>query len=67
VPGTVKGFHEAWLRYGRVPWSNLVAPSIAICQNGFQLEAGMANIVARLESTVRSFPSLRSAMCTSFY
>lgn len=62
VPGTVKGFHEAWLRYGRVPWSDLVAPTIALCQYGFPLEAGMAKIVASLESTVRSFPALRSAM-----
>lgn len=35
VPGEVKGFHEAWKKYGKLPWKDLVQPSIEMAKNGF--------------------------------
>lgn len=35
VPGEVKGFHEAWKKYGKLPWKDLVQPSIDMAKDGF--------------------------------
>ncbi|XP_068678328.1 glutathione hydrolase 1 proenzyme-like isoform X2 [Montipora foliosa] len=35
VPGEVKGFHEAWKKYGKMAWKDLVQPSIDMAKNGF--------------------------------
>ena len=43
VPGTVAGMWEAQQRFGRLPWSRVLAPAIAYARDGFlvddQLEA----------------------------
>jgi len=35
VPGEVKGFFEAWTKYGKLPWAVLVQPSIDMARKGF--------------------------------
>src|SRR6266550_6597019 len=32
VPGSVAGLHEAWKRYGSLPWATLIAPAIHLAQ-----------------------------------
>jgi len=31
----VKGFYEAWKKYGKLHWKDLVQPSIDMARNGF--------------------------------
>ncbi|KAL9980089.1 hypothetical protein ACROYT_G008632 [Oculina patagonica] len=35
VPGEVKGLYEAWKKYGKLHWVDLVQPSIDMARNGF--------------------------------
>ncbi|XP_053376583.1 glutathione hydrolase 1 proenzyme-like [Mercenaria mercenaria] len=35
IPGEIKGLHEAWKLGGRLPWSELFAPVIQMCKQGF--------------------------------
>ncbi len=35
VPGEVKGFYEAWKKYGELAWKDLVQPTINMARNGF--------------------------------
>ena len=35
VLGEVKGLHEAWKKYGKLAWKELVQPSIDMARNGF--------------------------------
>ena len=35
MPGEVKGFYEAWKKYGKMTWKDLVQPTIDMARNGF--------------------------------
>lgn len=43
VPGTVAGMEEAHKRYGSLAWSELIAPAIALADNGFRITKMQAN------------------------
>ncbi len=67
VPGTVAGLWAAHQKYGKKPWPELMAPAIALAENGFevppQLEKFMREELPRLAATTnfaRHFGSLRS-------
>ena len=34
VPGLIKGLYAAWLRYGRLEWSELVLPTARLLRKG---------------------------------
>ncbi|MCJ7814525.1 MAG: gamma-glutamyltransferase, partial [Xanthomonadales bacterium] len=46
VPGTVAGLWLAHQRHGSLPWSDLVAPAIALAQNGFVVHEDLAGLAA---------------------
>jgi gamma-glutamyltranspeptidase/glutathione hydrolase len=41
VPGTVAGLYLAHQKYGKLPWKDLVQPSIDLAKNGFPLQWGL--------------------------
>lgn len=51
VPGEVKGFYEGWKKYGKLPWRELVQPSIDMAKKGFPF--GYAAYKAAARSTVK--------------
>jgi gamma-glutamyltranspeptidase/glutathione hydrolase len=52
VPGTVAGFAMAHGKYGRLEWSRLVEPAVALARDGFTLMPGLAR---SLEGALRRF------------
>lgn len=42
VPGTVAGYYLAWTRNGTLPWERLVAPSIALAEEGFEVSYSLS-------------------------
>ncbi len=42
VPGSVAGMEEAHKKYGKLAWSNLLAPAIEFAENGFPITAQQA-------------------------
>jgi gamma-glutamyltranspeptidase/glutathione hydrolase len=43
VPGTVAGLHASWRAHGSLPWKRLVAPAVALAQDGFQVSSQLAS------------------------
>ncbi|XP_054274778.1 glutathione hydrolase 1 proenzyme-like [Macrosteles quadrilineatus] len=37
VPGELRGYREAHEKFGRLPWADLVQPTIKICEEGFRM------------------------------
>jgi gamma-glutamyltranspeptidase/glutathione hydrolase len=46
VPGTVAGLHMAWKELGSKPWKDLVAPSVKLARDGFEISQGLASSLA---------------------
>ncbi len=38
VPGEIKGLHAAWKKYGKLPWRDLIEPTINMTEYGFQIQ-----------------------------
>jgi len=49
VPGLPAGLHALWMRYGRLPWSRLVEPALALARAGVALPPSHARVLAMLE------------------
>ncbi|MEA5583268.1 gamma-glutamyltransferase [Nodularia harveyana UHCC-0300] len=43
TPGTVAGMYEVHRRYGKLPWSEVVKPAIALAKDGFILRRGLSS------------------------
>lgn len=52
VPGAVAGLSEAHRLYGSMPWSELLAPAIALAGTGFELTAMQALVHVLLEAVL---------------
>ncbi len=58
VPGTVRGLELAHQQYGTLPWKDLLAPAIALAENGFPLTAARVaslNLVLASPRTPKPF------------
>src|SRR5512140_2067129 len=44
TPGTVRGLEALHRRYGKLPWSRLVAPAVRLAREGFRVPPGLARI-----------------------
>ncbi len=43
VPGAVDSWHQAHQRWGRLPWAQVLAPAIALAQEGFAVSGSLAH------------------------
>ena len=48
VPGELRGYEAAHKMFGRLPWADLFAPSIAILTEGIKVTAHLGKITCRL-------------------
>lgn len=56
VPGTVAGFELAHSKYGRIPWPNVVAPSVRLAEAGFTVTPGLEASLAKTIDRFRKHP-----------
>ena len=58
VPGTVRGMALAHQRFGKLPWRDLVQPSVEIAANGFLMPASLARgLNGEVRGAMRNFPA----------
>ncbi|SIO01088.1 gamma-glutamyltransferase [Algoriphagus halophilus] len=48
VPGTVAGLYQAHQKYGKLPWKDLVEPSIKLAKKGFPMSWGLYKAALRM-------------------
>ena len=58
VPGSVAGMYEAHLKYGSLPWKELVQPAIDLATKGFPLTRRQARSLTHLQDTLRAYNTI---------
>ncbi|MFI5172533.1 MAG: gamma-glutamyltransferase, partial [Chitinophagales bacterium] len=53
VPGSVDGMWMAHQKYGSMPWKELIAPAIALAENGFAITEMQANDLNIIQSDLK--------------
>ncbi|CAL9192750.1 glutathione hydrolase 3-like [Musa acuminata AAA Group] len=62
IPGELAGLHTAWLKYGRLPWKDLLRPSITLARDGFLVVPYLADAIRTKEEDVLADPGLRAVL-----
>jgi gamma-glutamyltranspeptidase/glutathione hydrolase len=57
VPGSVAGLWEAHERYGSRPWAELLAPAIALAEQGFIVDSDFAGAIHGDSARLSRFPA----------
>ncbi len=60
VPGSVAGLWAAHQRYGSRPWAELVAPAIALAEQGFVVDAEFAREIRDDSARLSRFPATKA-------
>ncbi len=59
VPGSVAGMHLAWKKFGRLPWEQLIQPSMRLARTGFRVSRSLSVSLRRAELLLSRFPESR--------
>jgi gamma-glutamyltranspeptidase/glutathione hydrolase len=59
VPGTVRGMALAHEKFGKLPWRELVLPAVRLADEGFVIDAPLANSLNGIVTAARDYPELR--------
>ncbi len=57
VPGSVAGLHLAHARLGKLPWRDIVQPSVGLAAKGFPVSRGLAESLAGVLPSMRRYPA----------
>jgi len=57
VPGSVAGLAEAHQRFGRLPWTEVLAPALRFAREGFRLDTARARGIASDAERLAQFPA----------
>jgi gamma-glutamyltranspeptidase/glutathione hydrolase len=60
TPGVVAGMYEVHRRYGKLPWSTVVEPSIRLAKDGFVVKNKFVQAVKRREKMIASNQAARA-------
>jgi gamma-glutamyltranspeptidase/glutathione hydrolase len=55
IPGVVRGLEYAHKKFGKLPWAELVAPSIALARDGWRLDTHHANDLTSVSERMQQY------------
>ncbi|MGB7413156.1 MAG: gamma-glutamyltransferase [Thermosynechococcaceae cyanobacterium] len=59
VPGTIAGLYEVHQKYGKLPWAQVVQPSIALAEDGFTVSDRLSQAIQRRQATFKQNSAAR--------
>jgi gamma-glutamyltranspeptidase/glutathione hydrolase len=65
VPGTVAGLHEAWQRYGSMPWRDLLQPAYELAKEGIRVSEDLEFALSIAVPALSRFPASKSVYVRS--
>ncbi|XP_022916451.1 glutathione hydrolase 1 proenzyme-like isoform X2 [Onthophagus taurus] len=60
VPGELKGYWAAYKRFGKLPWKELIQPSIDLCEHGYNISLAQHDSVQWDEKNIKKDPHLKT-------
>ncbi|KAL1132133.1 hypothetical protein AAG570_010090 [Ranatra chinensis] len=61
VPGELRGYWEAWLKFGRLKWSEVIEPTIELCRDGYHMTKHQYDMLTFRPKAIEEDPLLREA------
>lgn len=58
VPGEMAGFWKAHQRFGKLPWSRLILPSVILAETGITVSRHLANALSDKSADIIAEPSM---------
>lgn len=46
VPGELRGYWAAYKRFGKLPWRELILPSIELCEKGYNMSKAQSDVLS---------------------
>lgn len=59
VPSELKGYGAMYERFGRLPWADIVQPSIDMCRNGYPITPFLGVVLGQHVDVMRDSPAFR--------
>lgn len=60
VPGELRGYRALYERFGgKIPWADLIAPTIQLCEEGHLVNWHMARALLLNADDIKNEPSMR--------
>lgn len=59
VPGEIRGLHAAWKKYGKLPWRDLIQPTLDMAENGFRIQLRLHEAAELYREVIEEDPGFR--------
>lgn len=59
VPGEIRGFFDAHMKFGRLPWAKLFEPNIRIAEEGFLMTRNLHAMLSKFKTSFNRSPAMK--------
>lgn len=59
MPGELKGYLEAHITFGKLPWKSIVQPTVDLCEKGYNISKALHSSIVMKKHLVEKDANLR--------